>query len=218
MFDFSVPITWADIINIISTLFAFLAVAVAVSSNAKAQKQILTSIALQEQAKNVDLFEKRIALLEELQRNDSVPELRLGLLFNENINHEYNAFQTLQSELVSIRRDLDMFIDFSPRSVTHMGEIYSLDDLLDLELDINEEKCTEEQRTKFELLCQIYEVELNKTGNGLGIKQRNYKSLRGDECKKKHEMETQKQTVLNLMKKYIALSIAPIETEGGDIQ
>ena len=68
-FDFSVPITWADIISFISTIVAFVAVIVAIAANKKASQSLNYSLKMQEQSKNIDLFEKRVAVIDEIKKN-----------------------------------------------------------------------------------------------------------------------------------------------------
>jgi hypothetical protein len=66
-FDFSIPITWTDIINVVAAMSTMAAVIVAIIANIKTQKQLNVSLAMQEQAKNVELEEQIKQLTEKLE-------------------------------------------------------------------------------------------------------------------------------------------------------
>lgn len=104
-FDLGVPITWADIINTVSTLCSLSAVIVALFANFSASKALNCSLKMQEQSKNIELFDQRIGVIDSLQQDNMPSETRITLLFNydENI---YMLYRLLKEQKKAIRKCL----------------------------------------------------------------------------------------------------------------
>ena len=86
------------IFNIIGVLVTAAAVIVALSANHKATEQLRKTIEMQEQAKNVELFDRRVSLIKTVQSGKTVPELELRLLFNGDVVKKYEEWQKCVEE------------------------------------------------------------------------------------------------------------------------
>ena len=86
------------IFNIIGVLVTAAAVIVALYANHKATEQLRKTIEMQEQAKNVELFDKRVGLIKTVQSGKTVPELELRLLFNGDVVKKYEEWQKCVEE------------------------------------------------------------------------------------------------------------------------
>ena len=84
-------------IDIIGTIATVAAVIVAIVANHKANQSIKYSLKMQEQSKNIDLFEKRVALINDIKENNTADSVVLKLLYQEDerIFESYNKLQIL---------------------------------------------------------------------------------------------------------------------------
>ena len=98
-------------IDIIGTIATVAAVIVAIVANYKANQSIKYSLKIQEQSKNIDLFEKRIAIINEIQENDTTDLISLELLYQEDkeIIESYGQLQKLVQIKKSLEYNLNIF-------------------------------------------------------------------------------------------------------------
>lgn len=97
------------IFNIIGVLVTATAVIVALYANHKATEQLQKTIEMQEQAKNVELFDKRVNLIEAVQSGKTVSELELRLLFNGDVVNKYGEWRKFVEEERPSFEDLEWF-------------------------------------------------------------------------------------------------------------
>lgn len=109
-FDFSVPITWSDIISALSMIATVATVIVALNANYKSTQQLKSALKMQEQTKNVELMEKRVELVEDIQKDKTISKLTLKLLFTEEIKNSYESWRLLVDKSNKAQNDLDMCI------------------------------------------------------------------------------------------------------------
>ena len=85
MFNLTCPIGWDElgvIVTAVSAIVSVVAVWVAICGNRKATEQLEMSSEIQEQSKNVELFDKRMGLLEKIKSEETVSEPALQILFS----------------------------------------------------------------------------------------------------------------------------------------
>ena len=213
-FDSTIPITWADIINIVSTLAALAAVAVSLVANGKASKSLRYSLKMQEQSKSIDLFDKRVAIIEEIKQNNKASRLHLELLFNKSIINEYDTmlkhFQTWRNAHHDLNIYLDLIKEYDEdRFLSFMDEIEDAERRLETENSSDAEKY-------FEDLCKKYEIFYNETKEPEGEKIYNYNDLTAEMALTERQFNDQKKVLLDLMQRFIYESILPIDMEGGN--
>ena len=92
-FDLTIPITWEGIINIVATIVAFGAVIFAIVANCYSNKSLKFSIKIQEQSKNVELYEKRLKLYNDIKLDKPIPEIEINLLFDKDISQYHLSVQ-----------------------------------------------------------------------------------------------------------------------------
>ena len=86
------------IVNIAGVSATVVAVIIALCANHKATEQLQKTIEMQEQSKNVELFDRREKLVRDIQSGEGVPEISLKLLFNEEIVLMYKKWRELAME------------------------------------------------------------------------------------------------------------------------
>jgi hypothetical protein len=82
----------------LSSIATVVAVIVALAANRKATQQLKSALEMQEQSKNVGLFDRRVELAEKIKSGNTVPEFTLKILFNDNIYEHYQKWQNYLSE------------------------------------------------------------------------------------------------------------------------
>lgn len=95
-------VSWWDkidvLFNILGVFATVAAVVVALRANRKATEQLQKTIEMQEQSKNVELFDKREALIKSIQSGKNASIISLELLFNEEIVLMYKKWHKLMIE------------------------------------------------------------------------------------------------------------------------
>ena len=209
-FDFSVPITWADIINVISIFIAFLAVIVAIISNCKASKSLKKTIEMQEQSKNVDLFEKRIAIIDDIQNKEKTADRPLMLLFNKEIYNTYKNMLEYSDKKLKAEQDL-FVLNSNLEELDGEGNYTSpIAQLEDFERNLDEYDYPDEKVIEFESLCDNYQIVYSVSGKPEDTKVYNYREISNRIAKNGAKFDEQKQILLDSMQKFIEDSISPV--------
>lgn len=213
-FDGTVPVTWADVISIISTIIAFIAVIVAIVANYKASQSLDYSIKIQEQSKNVDLFDKRTSLIREIKKTDKTSRLLLELLFNESIAKEYDDMLNIRQAHLDAKHDLNVYRQNLKESDGEGGFLSPMAEIEDAENKLEELEYPPDEVKKFEELCGKHEMFYSETGKEEDFKLYNYNELTKKIESTEREFENQKEDLLKQMKHFIAASISPIDGKG----
>jgi len=206
---FKLPIGW-DELGAIATSAA---VIVALAANRKATKQLRSALKMQEQSKNVELLDRRVDMAEKIQLNNTVPELTLQLLFDEEILKHYQMWRTHITEKVYAENDLQNFIsESSTLSLEGKDEETVFSRIREYEYQMSMYDCPQHVHDEYEKFCNTHEIRQGYgidgepiTSNYLAIKNRLYKAV--EEAKKEQE------TTIRLMKEFISKSIQSIDTK-----
>lgn len=214
-FDFASPITWADIINIISTIAALAAVGASIIANQKASKSLDCSLKMQEQSKSIDLFDKRVAVIEDIKQANITSRLRLELLFSESIINEYDTMLKKLKTWNDACHDLRVYQSLVIKPDGEGGFVSPIPEIEEAERMFESEDSLEAEK-HFKDLCKKYEIYYSENGELENQKIYNYYDLTAEIKLTERQFNDQKQVVLNLMQKFIYESILPIDTEGGN--
>lgn len=209
-FDCSVPLTWADIVNVVSTLVALGAVIVAIVANCKASQSLKYSLKMQEQSKNIDLFEKRVAVLNEIKQKNETQESLLQLLFNDKVVEAYHSVQTYVLEKDSLEHDLYVYERTLLTSDNQGGFRSPLAELHQLEQQLEASGYPAQKVAEFDELCKKHEIFYSETQKPEDAKLYNYKDLTQKIGKVSHLLDIQKYNLLCYMQDFIKESISPI--------
>ncbi len=208
--DFSIPITWSDIINVVYTLITLGALIAAIVANCKSSASIKNSLKMQEQSKNIELFDRRIALIDEIKVHNSTNVLHLVLLFNESIKKEYDCFNALLQGLASAHHDMNEYEEM----LSHMdgADLYStpFDQMADAESILSEHDYPADKVAEFEALCQSYEITKIEKSEGSELKIYNYAELSERISSAQVKLDAQKAKLIKMMQVFVQDSISPV--------
>lgn len=210
-FDFTVPITWADIINVISTLMAFAAVVVAIVANYKSSQSLKYSLKMQEQSKNIDLFEKRIALINDIRERNSTDATALTILFDQAIVNAYNELQQKILIKSNIEHDLSIYEHVCLVPDGEGGYISPIDEIKRFEAQLEEYGYPEDRVKEFQALCLKHQISHSETSNPQDTKIYNYSDLVNNLGHSNMEIKSLANQLLNSMQEYVQQSIASIK-------
>lgn len=210
-FDFTVPITWADIINVISTLMAFAAVVVAIVANYKSSQSLKYSLKMQEQSKNIDLFEKRIALINDIRERNSTDAIALTILFDHAVVNAYNELQQKILIKSNIEHDLSVYEHICRVPDGEGGYISPIEEIKRFEAQLEEYGYPEERVKEFQDLCLKHQISHSETGNPQDIKIYNYSDLTNNLGHSNMEIKSLVNQLLNSMQEYVQQSISSIK-------
>lgn len=213
-FDFSVPITWADIINVISTIVALGAVIVAIVANCKASQSLKYSLKMQEQSKNIDLFEKRVAVIDEIKKNIKTSKLHLDLLFNDTIANEYKVMLKCWHDNEDAYHDLNVYSNAIKVMDGEGGYTSPMAELTDAEEMLEKLNYPTDKVKDFEALCNKYQITHSESGEAKDIKVYDYKELSDRIALTERQFKDQQNALLELMQNFVKDSISPVDKKG----
>ena len=204
-----------DVIALIIDSFGMLAtvaaVFVAIAANRKASKTLRYSLKMQEQTKNIELFDKRVAVIDEISKLSKTSVLNVELLFNKVIAREYGALQVYLNEENDAHHDMHVYeekmsvLDGEDMYTSPIAELRNAEQILE-ELDYPEEKVKE-----FKALCLKYQITGSETCELKDAKVYNYEDLSEQIASTRMNVVKQKNKVIGMMKKFVKRSILPVD-------
>lgn len=210
-FDFSIPITWSDIISFLSTLAALGAVVAAVVANNKSNEALNYSLKMQEQSKNVDLYDRRIAIYEDIKNGKKIPDIAVNLLFDEKIVSAYQQMKSLRLMERRYETDKKHAEHFAKEIIREkrLNEDFSRE-ILTFQSKMAMHDCPKNVFEEYEAYCKQYEVSHSFTGF-----KEDYKTYNYSECERKQNeymslANNEQKKLLDLIEEFIKLSISPV--------
>ena len=208
-FDLTQPITWSDIISASASLATFIAVIVAMVGNRNGSKQLKASLKIQEQSKNVELLELRIKIIESLKNNDQVSQVKIKLLFSEEV------YQTYQKFLKAINANQQANADerkYFRLAYEQLKNPIGLPENDDIEGYLRRLAATENdvELKKFADANEVEEPIRDNDGNIVKTDIYNYEEIWQRQADTLEEMKSTKEKFFSLAEQYISDSIAPV--------
>lgn len=199
------------IVEIIGVIATVAAVIVALVANKKATDSLKASLKMHQQSTNIDLFEKRIAVIDEIQNKWKTSERHLILLFNKEI---YNLYKNMLEYLYKKEKaEQDLYIlNINLEEVDGEGGYTSpVAQLEDYERQLEEYDYPNDKVKEFEELCDDYQIVHSVSGKPEDTKVYNYREISNRIAENGAKFDEQKQKLLDSMQKFIQNSISPID-------
>lgn len=209
-FDFSLPFGWEEL----SAVATAIAVIVALCANRKTTLQMKDSFLAQEQAKNLELFDKRLALIRAIEFDQLILEVEIRLLFDEQIVIQFRKLQELKNDLKGYEDDLQRY-DFllAYNSAIH-GKNSPLQDIKDVQQAMVARGFPEELVSYYKQLCKDNEV-VGASVTNPQTRVFNYQSILDNIEDRNHAIEMCKRQVVSQMSEYMSQSITLLRTKEG---
>lgn len=197
--------------NEIGTIATVAAVIVALVANNKSSKAIKMSLKIQEQSKNVDLYDKRLALYEDVKNNKNVSDVSVKLLFDKKIVKSYDEMILYRKKQREFHYDKRHAENFAKDIVREQN----LDDfnskIIEFKSKMSNPECPDSVFDEYRTYCDKFEVEHSFSGNEEDAKVYNYYKCEEQEDKYKELADEKQKELLELIAKFIKESISPID-------
>lgn len=209
-FDFGLPFGWEEL----SAVATAVAVIVALWANRKTTLQMRDSLHAQEQTKNLELFDKRLALIRAIELDQLILEVEIRLLFDEQIVIQFRKLQELKNDLKGYEDDLQRY-DFllAYNSALH-GKNSPLQDIKDAQQAMVARGYTEELVSYYKQLCKDNEV-VGASATNPQTRVFNYQSILNNIENSNHGVEMCKRQIISQMSEYTSQSITLLKTKEG---
>lgn len=207
--DLAFPIGWSEI-GVIATA---LAVIVALFANRSAKKQLTNALKMQEQSKNVSLLELRTKAIDEIRKGLPVSNSSMKVLFNENIYAVYESLCDAKKRYQVAKSDEDTFFEAasSESNITPSKENIK-DKIQEYEMFIDRPDCPQKIKDDYVEYCSDNEVWWSDTGSSDDRRTYNHAEIRDRMTESCQDIEKYTEQLVELMEKFVASSIAPIDT------
>ena len=197
--------------NEIGTIATVAAVIVALVANNKSSKAIKMSLKIQEQSKNVDLYDKRLALYEDVKNNKNVSDVSVKLLFDKKIVKSYDEMILYRKKQREFHYDKRHAENFAKDIVREQN----LDDfnskIIEFKSKMSNPECPDSVFDEYRTYCDKFEVEHSFSGNEEDAKVYNYYKCEEQESKYKELADKEQTKLLELIAEFIKESISPID-------
>jgi hypothetical protein len=207
IFSFSLPIGWNELAACATTV----AVIVALFANHKSTKQLKYALKMQEQSKNIELFEKRVTLTESIIKGESISSMALRILFTDEINAQYQKICDLEVLYKDAQYDAIVFFEamqitdadgYTHNSVKGKIEEY--------ESVMSRPDCPESIFKQFKQYCDENEIFFSATGYSDDRKTYNYSEISCREGELNTAITSARVALTRQMEEYISESILPV--------
>ncbi len=157
LLNITFPIGWQELATIVTAF----GVVVSLFANRKASRQIKISLLAQEQLKNVELFDKRMGIIEKVQNGTLISSITIRLLFNKGIEEAYIAFELECARRFSAENDKDRYIKSISEELDSDGyPLPIMDKIKQYENAMNIRNCPSTVSDDFKTYCNEHEIYL----------------------------------------------------------
>lgn len=212
-FDFGLPFGWEEL----SAVATAIAVIVALWANRKTTLQMRDTLRAQEQSKNLELFDKRVRIIQSIIANQEVSDLEVQLLFNKEIVSIYENLQELKHEENAYRDDLEtckFLIDVACEQYNQPSPLHEIAQAKWImeQLDYPQDKVAE-----YEKLCNDNEVSSSYGSDNNECRTYNYKTISDKIAETQGAITICRNKLVTEMTEFVQCSIAPLAAKEGSV-
>lgn len=199
--------------NAVSAIATALATGVALYASFQARSELKSALRIQEQSKNVELLDKRIELAEDIRSGKSVSELKLQILFNDEIFKHYRIWRDYLTEKVYAEHDLEIFYRESRQSDFEGGYKNDTKDAIEkYQYAMSRPDCPQEIYEKYEDFCKEHTL-LLMVGDGNERTAYNHSEISKRIAIAENNAKTEQNLVIQLIEKLISESIQSLDAK-----
>ena len=173
MFQFALPIGWQELSAIATTI----AVVVALWANRKTTVQMKDTLRAQEQSKNIELFDKRVKIIHNIETDQEVSDLEVQLLFSDQIVAVYREFKELKLKKYGYNRDLDTYKFLIEEACINSDEPSPLREIAKAKWMMEQSDFSQDTVAEYESICKENEVSTSYGSYNDEWRTYNYKTI-----------------------------------------
>ena len=200
------------IISLLSAIGTIAAVWVAILANKKSNQQLVSALKIQEQAKNIDLFDKRLELIDNITQYGKAPLRELKLLFNSDskIIKKYMQLSNIKKEIKSAEADLYSFQQMAKKKDGVGGFSSEIEDTItNYRVQISQADCPDTVVKEYIDYCNLNSFLSTDEDTGT-IKELNYNEILSRLENSEDKYDKQKAELLAMLEKFVEESIKPL--------
>lgn len=207
IFDFSFPIGWNEL-GVIATA---LAVIIALWANRQSKKQLISALEIQEQSKNIELLDKRVDIIENIEKNNQVPSRMVKLLFGEEIVEEYKTWLSYKAKESNAEHDISYYLSLCREAEEKVVTIDSVDEKIEeYKAQISMPDCPNNIEDEFKLFCDKKAIYASETGQDSDYKHYNYYELSRIAGENYRLADDTRKSLIKHMEQYIEGGLEPL--------
>ena len=208
IFNFVLPIGWDEL----SAFSTTAAVIVAIISNHRATKQMRLALQMQEQSKNVQLADARIAIIDKLRAKEAISETTLQILFNQHILAEYQQWKAFLSLLQGAESDKKLYFQLC-REKDERGNYTNptQSKIEEFEIYLAKPDCPDTVYTIYQQYCNDKAIEYSPTGFSEDRRSYNYNEISNRISEVSHQLNIIENKLYSDMEQFVTDSIKELK-------
>lgn len=205
----------ALIVDILGAIATVAAVVVALFANRNANKQLKAALQIQEQSKNVDLFDRRVELVQQIEHDELIYKPALVALFTSDIVSIFDAMQNTLTARKTAEHDLKVYYDKTRTADGEGGFVSIKEEIEDRLSELTRHNFSVDMEQEFVDFCNSKSIYYSETTQDEDYKKYNYIEIQDRIDTFQTKYESQKRILLEAMHDFISKSIKPLDAKGG---
>ncbi len=202
------------VVEVIGVIATVAAVIVALVANKKATDSLKLSLKIQEQSKNVDLYEKRLALFEKIKSKTNLSHhTEVNLLFDKKITECYECMIAYRKKQHENNKNKMLSENFAKEIVREQGLEDFKTKIIEFKSKMSYPDCPDSVFDEYKAYCDKFEVVRSFSGLDDDLKTYNYYKYEELEDKYRCLADEEQAKLLELIEKFIKKSISPIDDD-----
>ena len=202
------------VVEVVGVIATVAAVIVALVANKKATDSLKLSLKIQEQSKNVDLYEKRLALFEKIKSKTNLSHhTEVNLLFNKKIIECYEYMIAYRKKQHEYNKDKMLSENFANEIVREQGLEDFKTKIIEFKSKMSYPDCPDSVFDEYKAYCDTFEVVHSFSGLDDDLKTYNYYKCEELEDKYRCLADEEQAKLLDLIENFIKKSISPIDDD-----
>lgn len=212
-FDFGLPFGWEEL----SAVATAVAVIVALWANRKTTLQMRDTLRAQEQSKNLELFDKRVKIIHDVEEHQAVSDLEIQLLFTKQIVVAYEKLKKLKSEKDKYCDDLRTYKFLIEVACENAGEISPLPQIAQAKWIMEQLDFAKDRVEEYERLCKENEISSTYGSDNEEWRTYNYKTISDNIDMAQATIKECEEKLISEMRDFVQASIAPLIIKEGTV-
>lgn len=211
---FTYPFGWdelgvvASVLGVIATVWA---VSVALKANRNANEQLQSALKIQEQAKNVELLDRRMEMITQVSEKEKISIRYLKVFFDDTIMSKYKEMIGYECDKSQAESDIRYYFQELRESDGRGGSKNDIQATIDdYKRRLIYDKENVELWKEYEQFCCDNALVLTKSGREEDRKLYNYYELENLRSEKGKLADTARKELIKLMEKYVEDGIKPL--------
>lgn len=205
-FDFDLPFGWEEL----SAVATAVAVIVALWANRKTTQQMRDALRAQEQSKNLELFDKRVKIIHDIEEHRDISDLEVQLLFTKEVVATYENLKKVKSEKDKCCDDLETYKFLIDVACENEGTSSPLPQIAQAKWIMEQLHYPQDRVEEYERLCKENEISSSYGASNEEWRTYNYKTISDNIDKAQESVKECEEKLIAEMRNFVKASIASL--------